>query len=122
LIATPTLRRGLADGRAVLDILRESAAEGNRAISAIIDGCGPRAVEVTVHEAKLYLTCRSRLCRRRRPDRMHARPAPDDAADAERVNGAAGLRRKSRSARRRLRTASAAVSGQGYDPAPGVPD
>ena len=76
LIATPTLDEAWPMVELFSTIRRESAAEGNRAISAIVERLRAAGVPVTVHEPKLYLTVPKFGHVEADGRRMHARPAP----------------------------------------------
>jgi N-acetylated-alpha-linked acidic dipeptidase len=122
LIATPTLDEAWPMVELFATIRRESAAEGNRAISAIVERLRAAGVPVTVHEPKLYLTVPKFGYVEADGRRMHARPAPMTLPMPNGVTAPLVFVEKPIGPPQGYGTQSAVVFGQGYDPAPGVPD
>jgi N-acetylated-alpha-linked acidic dipeptidase len=122
LIATPTLDEAWPMVELFATIRRESAAEGNRAISAIVERLRAAGVPVTVHEPKLYLTVPKFGYVEADGRRMHARPAPMTLPMPNGVTAPLVFVEKPVGPPQGYGPQSAVVFGQGYDPAPGVPD
>ena len=122
LLATPTLDEAWPMVELFSTIRRESAAEGNRAISAIVERLRASGVPVTVHEPKLYLTVPKFGYVEADGRRMHARPAPMTLAMPQGVTAPLIFVDKPIGPPLGYGPQSAMVFGQGYDPAPGVGD
>jgi N-acetylated-alpha-linked acidic dipeptidase len=122
LIATPTLDEAWPMVELFATIRRESAAEGNRAISAVVERLRAAGVPVTVHEPKLYLTVPKFGYVEADGRRMHARPAPMTLPMPNGVTAPLVFVEKPIGPPQGYGPQSAIVFGQGYDPAPGVPD
>ena len=76
LIASATLDEAWPMVEHFSTIRRESAAEGNRAISAVVERLRASGVPVTVHEPSLYLTVPKFGYVEADGKRLHLRPAP----------------------------------------------
>jgi hypothetical protein len=122
LLATPTLDEAWPMVELFSTIRRESAAEGNRAISAIIERLRACGVPVTVHEPRLYLTVPKFGSVEADGRRMHARPAPMTLPAPNGVTAPLVFVEKPIGPPLGYGPQSAVVFGQGYDPTPGVPD
>jgi N-acetylated-alpha-linked acidic dipeptidase len=122
LIATPTLDEAWPMVELFATIRRESAAEGNRAISAIVERLRAAGVPVTVHEPKLYLTVPKFGYVEADGRRMHARPAPMTLPMPNGVTAPLVFVEKPIGPPQGYGPQSAVVFGATYDPAPGVPD
>jgi N-acetylated-alpha-linked acidic dipeptidase len=122
LIATPTLDEAWPMVELFSTIRRESAADGNRAISAIVERLRASGVPVTVHEPQLYLTVPKFGYVEADGRRMHARPAPMTRPMPNGVTAPLVFVEKPIGPPQGYGPQSAVVFGQGYDPAPGVPD
>lgn len=103
-------------------IRRESAAEGSRAISAVIERLRALGIPVTVHEPKLYLTVPKTGYVMAEGRRLHARPAPMTLPAPNGVEAPLVYVEKPIGPPQGYGPQSAVVFGAGYDPAPGVPD
>ena len=103
-------------------IRRESAAEGNRAISAIVERLRTSGVPVTVHEPKLYLTVPKFGTVEAEGRKLHARPAPMTLPAPQGVTAPLVFVEKPIGPPQGYGPQSAVVFGQDYDPSPGVPD
>jgi hypothetical protein len=103
-------------------IRRESAADGNRAISGLIERLRASSVPVTVHEPNLYLSVPKFGAVEADGRRMHARPAPMTLPAPQGVEAPLVFVEKPIGPPQGFGPQSAAVFGEGYDPAPGVGD
>ena len=94
LIASATLDEAWPMVEYFSTIRRESAAEGNRAISAVVDRLRANGVPVTVHEPKLYLTVPKFGYVEAEGQPPAPAPRADDLAGAAGRRGAADLCRE----------------------------
>lgn len=122
LIATATLDEAWPIVELFSTIRRESAAEGNRAISAIVERLRAHGVPVTVHEPKLYLTVPKFGYVEAEGRRMHARPAPMTLPAPQGVTAPLVFVEKPIGPPQGFGPQSAVMFGADYDPAPGVGD
>ena len=122
LIASATLDEAWPMVEYFSTIRRESAAEGNRAISAVVDRLRANGVPVTVHEPNLYLTVPKFGYVEAEGRRLHLRPAPMTLPAPQGVEAPLIYVEKPIGPPQGYGPQSAVVFGQGYDPAPGVGD
>jgi N-acetylated-alpha-linked acidic dipeptidase len=122
LIASATLDEAWPMVEDFSTIRRESAAEGNRAISAVVDRLRHHGVPVTVHEPSLYLTVPKFGYVEANGKRLHLRPAPMTLSAPQGVEAPLIYVEKPVGPPHGYGPQSAVVFGQGYDPAPGVGD
>jgi N-acetylated-alpha-linked acidic dipeptidase len=122
LIAGATLNDAWPIVEAFSQIKREHPADGNRAISLIVERLRAHGVPVTVHEPMLYLTLPKGAHVEAEGRKLHARPAPmtlsvPHGVEAELVHVAKPI-----GPPLGYGPQSAVLFGGDYDPAPGVPD
>jgi N-acetylated-alpha-linked acidic dipeptidase len=122
LIASATLDEAWPIVELFATIRRESAVEGNRAISSLVARLRASGVPVTVHEPNLYLTVPKFGYVEAGGRRMHARPAPMTRPAPQGVEAPLVFVEKPIGPPQGYGPHSAVVFGQGYDPAPGVGD
>jgi N-acetylated-alpha-linked acidic dipeptidase len=103
-------------------IRREHPAEVNRAAEAIVARLRAHGVPVTVHEPQLYLALPNTAYVEASGKRMHARPAPLAKAVPAGVEAPLVFVPNPVGPPMGWGPGSAAFFGEGYDPAPGVPD
>ena len=101
LIASATLDEAWPMVEHFSTIRRESAAEGNRAISAVVERLRQHGVPVTVHEPNLYLTVPKFGYVEAEGKPPAPAPRADDLAGAAGRRGAARSMSRSRSVRRK---------------------
>ena len=122
LIAGATLDDAWPIIEAFSQIKREHPDDGNRAISLIVERLRQHGVPVTVHQPMLYLTLPQGAHVEAEGRKLHARPAPmtlsvPQGVEAELVHVAKPI-----GPPQGYGPQSAILFGDGYDPAPGVPD
>jgi hypothetical protein len=122
LIASATLDEAWPMVEYFSTIRRESAAEGNRAISALVERLRQNGVPVAVHEPKLYLTVPKFGYVEAAGRRLHLRPAPMTLPAPQGVEAPLVYVEKPVGPPHGYGPQSAVVFGQNYDPAPGVGD
>jgi len=122
LIASATLDEAWPMVEHFSTIRRESAAEGNRAISAVVERLKASGVPVTVHEPDLYLTVPKFGYVEADGQRLHLRPAPMTRPAPQGVEAELIYVEKPIGPPQGYGPQSAVVFGEGYDPAPGVGD
>jgi N-acetylated-alpha-linked acidic dipeptidase len=122
LIASATLDDAWPIVEAFSQIKREHPADGNRAISLVVERLRRHGVPVTVHEPMLYLTLPQGAHVEAEGRKLHARPAPMTLSVPQGVEAELIHIAKPIGPPQGYGPQSAILFGNGYDPAPGVPD
>ena len=122
LIAAATLNDAWPIVEAFSTIRREHPDDGNRAISLVVERLRQHGVPVTVHEPMLYLTLPKGAHVEAEGRRLHARPAPMTLSAPQGVEAELIYVAKPIGPPQGYGPQSALLFGEGYDPAPGVPD
>jgi N-acetylated-alpha-linked acidic dipeptidase len=122
LIAGATLDDAWPIVEAFSQIKREHPDDGNRAISLIVERLRQHGVPVTVHEPMLYLTLPQGAHVEAEGRKLHARPAPMTLSVPRGVEGELVYVAKPIGPPQGYGPQSAILFGDGYDPAPGVPE
>jgi N-acetylated-alpha-linked acidic dipeptidase len=122
LIAGATLDDAWPIVEAFSQIKREHPDDGNRAISLVVERLRQHGVPVTVHEPMLYLTLPQGAHVEAGGRKLDARPAPMTLSVPHGVEGELVYVAKPIGPPQGYGTQSAILFGDGFDPAPGVPD